>query len=471
MDLPLDHFNTVYRKPVRKVSLMSIVIVGCLLFPACISWSQTSHSAVVSTCDASIYAGADAGAQINAAEADANCEIVDASKFKKPMAAATIKASKPLILGPYTLTTRGDPGLILGTHSRLEGQGRNYTVVTTTSPTADIIKLPAGANYSYVGGLTIQAEVERSGGAGLHIQGGNSVFREILINPVWNGIALDIASAADNNHFDSVQISSGVGSAPGQGRGNAWNCGIINGGVPSGTVASNSFSHIQIVSNGPAFHDAMVCIQDGSDSITFSDSQFVANVHGSDAVAVHIERTANGNAPTGIKFTSSYFEGGLTKNAIVIDSVWSVDFTTCFEASSLRGMLISAGTRVAWHGGQLWNNRQEAVRLNDAEDFDLSATRIGNNSQEAANTFDDVFISSGVSTFKVTDNTFKPLLSTRTLPKWNIGIAAGTSDHYVVTGNIMPGFYVTGALSDGGTGSHKVICNPISAGCNLSRSH
>jgi hypothetical protein len=122
---------------------------------------------------------------------------------------------------------------------------------------------------------------------------------------------------------------------------------------------------------------------------------------------------------------------------------------------------------VAWRGGQFYNNRQEAVRLTTAEDFDLSGARIGNNSQESANTFDDVFISAGISTFKITDNTFKAILSTRILPKWNIAIAAGASDHYVVTGNIMPGFALTGPFSDGGTGPHKMICNPTSGGCEL----
>lgn len=461
--MPSPRWNN--RKRLYKISLT--VIAACLTLAAPQGRSQTAHSPALHACDASTYAGADAGAQINAAEADANCEVVDASKFKKPAATATIKVSKPLILGAYTLTTSGDPGLLLGTHSRLEGQGRNYTVVTTTSPTADIIKLPPGANYSYVGALTIQSSVEREGGTGLHVQGGNSLFREILINPVWNGIVLDVPSSAGNNEFESIQISSGVGGLPGQGSGKAWNCGIRNGGVPKGTVASNSFSHIKVVSTGPPFHDAMVCILDGSDSITFSDSQFVANVGGSDAVAVHFERIANGNAPSWIKFTGSYFESGLTKNAIVIDSVLTVDFDHCFEASSLRGMLVNAGTRVAWQGGQFYNNRQEAVRLNAVEDFDVSGARIGNNSQESANTYDDVFVSAGVSTFKITDNTFKAILSTKILPKWNISIAPGTSDHYVVTGNIMPGFALTGSLSDGGTGPHKMICNPISAGCEL----
>ena len=463
--MPSPQWN--HRKRLHKISLRLTVVAACLILSTRVAGSQTVHSPTLHACDASTYKGGDAGSQINAAEADANCDSVDASKFTKPVAATTIKVLKPLILGAYTLTTSGDPGIVLGTHSRLEGQGRNYTVVTTTSPTADIIKLSPGANFSYVGGLTIQAAVERTGGVGLHVQGGNSVFREILINPVWNGIALDVHGSAGNNEFESIQISSGVGGLPGQGHGNAWNCGILNGGVPKGTVASNAFSRIKIVSTGPAFHDAMVCIQDGSDSITFSDSQFVANVGGSDAVAVHFERIANGNAPSWIKFTGSYFESGLTKNAIVIDSVLTVDFDNCFEASSLRGMLINTGTRVAWRGGQFYNNRQEAVRLTAAEDFDLSEARIGNNSQESANTFDDVFINAGVSTFKITDNTFKAILSTKILPKWNIDIAAGTSDHYVITGNIMPGFYLTGAMSDGGTGPHKMICNPTSGGCEL----
>ena len=189
----MPNFLLNYRKRSHKLSLRLIVIAACLILWVQVGGSQTAHSPILHACDASTYKGDDAGAQINAAEADAKCNSVDASKFTKPAAAATIKALKPLLLGAYTLTTSGDPGIVFGgaytfgrvSREKLHSYNNDFTDCRHHQAFSR-------SKFFICRGFDDSGGGRAYGRRGLHIQGGNSIFREILINPVWNGIALDV---------------------------------------------------------------------------------------------------------------------------------------------------------------------------------------------------------------------------------------------------------------------------------------
>lgn len=400
-------------------------------------------------CDANTYAGSDAGAKINAAELDANCIAVDATNLTSPSAAATVQATKPLYLGTYTLSVAGSPGINIGNHSELIGKGRHNTIISTSSATADVIFGNAGNDYSQASGFTIQSSVLRTAGAGLHIQSGHGIYRDIEIDPVFDGIKLDVASSADVNYFDSITMTRNDGS------GAAWHCGILNGGVPTGTVSGNFFHNILISSDPTTFSDAMMCIQDGSDGIAISDSQFV---HGAgDSVALHLERVNGGNAPEWIKCTNCYFEGGPTANGVVVDSALTFDCFNCYSVSGLNGVVLNSGTDIKWYGGQIYNNQQHGLHDVGAIDVHVDGVRFADNSQATNNTYDDVLVDAGVNNFRISGNTFATLVSPTNKPKWNVEIAAGASNNYYIANNIMPGSAATGALSDSGTGTTKLV--------------
>jgi hypothetical protein len=414
---------------------------------AVIAVMLSSYCAAQRQCDAAQYPGADAGAKINSAEADSNCSSVDATNFTTPTAAITIQALKPLVLGSYTLQVSGNPGINLGHHSCLTGKGRQTTIISTTSPTADVIYTHPGNDWACAVGFTIQASVPRKEGAGLHLKAGHGSFRDILINPVWDGIKLDVPKSSNVNYFDNIYMTGG-------GDGAAWHCGILNGGVPSGTVSGNFFHNIVITVDPTKFSDAMMCIQDGSDGISISDSQFVTG-HG-DSVPLHVERIHGGNPPDLIKCSNCYFEGGVTANGVVIDSALSFDCVSCYVGSSLNGVVLHGGTGFSWIGGQVVNNQQYGVHvLAGAIDTIFSNARIGDNSLSLNEGYDDIKIEADVKNFQIIGNIFAPWVRTTILPGWNVNIDGGKSSNYYVLNNIMPGSAVKGSVRDNGAATAK----------------
>jgi hypothetical protein len=394
------------------------------------------------TCDATTYQGIDAGAKINAAEADPKCSAVDATSFVDPVAAATVKVHKTLYLGSYTFRVDGSPGINLGNHSCLIGRGRQETIISTTSPTADVIYTNPGNNWACGEKFTIQSSVPRTAGAGLHLGAGHGSFRDILVYPVWDGIKLDRVSSSNVNYFENISMMGGGG-------GNAWHCGIFNGGVPSGTVSGNFFHNIVIAADPTPFADAMLCIADGSDGISISDSQFVKG-HG-DSVALHLERFAGGNPPEWIKCTNCYFEAGMTANGIVADSLLTFDCLNCYVGTCLNGIVLNGGTGFQWVGGQIVNNQQHGIHIKDAINTSFNNVRLGNNSLQANDSFDDIKIEPNVKNFTIIGNIFAPVVKSTKQPKWNIEIGGGSSTNYYVINNIIPGSAASGSIVDNGS--------------------
>lgn len=407
---------------------------------------------ILGICDANDYPGSDGGAKINAAESDLNCVIVDATNLTSPTAAATVQATKPLYLGTYTFSLSGSPNINIGNHSCVYGRGRQSTILSTTSATADVLFTNPGNDYSCAQGVTIQSSVVRTAGAALHTQAGHGVFRDMLMLAMWDGIKADVAGAAGNNYYDSITMTSG-------GSGANWHCGILNGGVALSTVSGNFFHNLNVVADPTPYSDAEACIQDGSDGIAISDSQFV---HGAgDSVAMHFERVNGGLPPEWIKCTNCYFEGGITKNSVVVDSLLTFDCFNCYAVAGLNGIVLNSGSYFHWHGGQIYLNQQNGVHIVNALDTQFIGVRFADNSQAITNTFDDVLVDANVNNFSFIGDTFATLESLTNRPKWNIEVSPGTSNNYYVTYNIMPGSAATGAISDSGTGPNKTVQSSV----------
>jgi len=337
--------------------------------------------------------------------------------------------------------------------STIEGASWNDTIFSTNSGTADIIKVTAAGAANHFSQFKVTSSVVRSAGVGLHVQGGNNTFEKIWVEPVWDGINLDTISTGGDNLFDKMIFQGG-------GSGAAFHCGISNGGVPTGTVASNSFTNILSISNGPAYSDAFFCMKDGSDSIHLDNIE--AAWGGSDSVQLHFEQVAAGNPPSNIKINSSTFEGGVTKTPIVIDSVQGVDFSNATAQSGLIGMLVNAGTRITWTGGLFYLNQDEGVRLTGLSTnghLTINGARFGNNSQAANNTFSDFFAAANIGNFSILNSTFAISNGApANLPKANVEITAGTANNYTVTGNSYANS-VGAAVLNGGTGTNQLICS------------
>jgi len=422
-------------------------------------------------------AGADFGAKLN------NCivnitnglngafgGICDASNLQGfQAAAATITVNHDLvtILLPcnVVLTLAGSPGLSwTNTNGAMLGCSQQNTIITTSSATADVISLSSLATKNHFSDFTVQSAVTRTAGSGIRVSGGDNDFERIAVLPTWNGVSLDTATSSGGNIFRSVRFGGG-------GSGGAWNCQTKTGGVATGNVASNSFVQGVWDSNGGAsVADALICIQDGTDSLDIIGGQAVANLGGgTDAIPVHFELVNAGNAPSNIRITGLTMEGGVTKPAMKIDSVFGMECTACTFQSSLQGLLANSGTRIKINGGLFFNNQQEGVRDNNTAvtDLQILGARFCNNGLGTTNTFSDFFAVAAATGFFVQNNRFLACQAGGNAPKNNVEIASGASTNYQVTNN---GFAnATGApILDGGTGTDKVICGntPDATGVN-----
>lgn len=449
-----------------SINLSGSAVVGTTLGVTGIS----TLASLLHTCDASTYAGANDGAKIIAALADSNCVTVDGSNLVSLSSTATITitANKHVIL-PCGLFVGGasvNPVFNIGNAAILRGVSEDCTIVSTQSGTADIIAVQAGGAWWNITDLAVRSEVARTAGSGIRLSGGNGIVERVTIYPVFNAISLDTANSSGGNTIRDVQITNGVG-APTAGSGGAWNCGVKVGGVPTGTVSGTVLDNV-VISMSTAFTDAGFCIQDGADTTIVTGGQAVANLGGSDSVALHIEVVNGGNAPTATRFTGTTFEAGLTKNAVVIDSAANsgVEFIGVNANSSLRGYLISAGDGVHVIGGQAFLNQQEGIRVTGGTGLQVTGVRFSQNSQQTTNTFDDIFVAANLNQFDLIANVHKDSFSSGKVCKWGIEIAAGTSTNYSILGDINSSSCTTGAISDGGTGTAKQVCNP-GAGCNI----
>lgn len=409
-------------------------------------------------CDAFFYGGLDAGASINLAEADSACSSVTALNFTNPTTAATINATKPLTLGAYTLTggAGANPVISVGPQSTLAGVGMNYSIVTSTSNTNDVVKAPAAAQRFTIHDLTITQPVTRSAGAALRMSGGNASVYNIYIPIYFDGIFFDTAITSGNTMVSHFWLGNAVDSG-------SPHCAIRNGGVNSGSVASNQFENGVILTS--ATHtDALICIQDGSDTILFSNVQAVwDSVHSS--VALHTEVVNGGLEPFAIKFVSSAFEGGPSANSVVIDKIREFTCIDCNEATGLKGILINGGSSVGiarfhWTGGVIENNQQHGLDIEAGiGDINVSGVRFADNGKQTNNTYDHIF-NVGASNFRFDQNFFDSILPSgppANLVKWDIENAASACNNYTMAGNNFSASGASGTVSDGCTGTNRFV--------------
>lgn len=420
-------------------------------------------------------AGADFGAKLNNCIVNITnglngafggiCDASNLQGFQSAAATITVNHDLVTILLPcnIVLTLAGSPGLSwTNTNGAMFGCSQQNTIITTSSATADVISLGSLATKNHFSDFTIQSAVVRSAGSGLRVSGGDNDFERIAVLPTWNGVTLDTAVSSGGNIFRSVRFGGG-------GSGAAWNCQTKIGGIATGNVASNSFVQGVWDSNGGAtVADALICIQDGSDSIDIIGGQAVANLGGgNDAISVHFELVAAGNPPSNIRITGLTMEGGLTKPAMKIDSVFGMECTGCTFQSSLQGLLANAGTRIKINGGLFFNNQQEGVRDNNVAVTDLQVlgARFCNNGLGTTNTFSDFTAAAAVSGFSLIGNRFQACQAGGNAPKNNVEVLAGASNNYIISENSFAGSVGLPVL-DGGTGTPKVLANNFPTNTN-----
>jgi len=140
-----------------------------------------------------------------------------------------------------------------------------------------------------------------------------------------------------------------------------------------------------------------------------------------------------------VNFANCWFTSAQTSVGIQMTQASSITFTSCQIISN-------------WHNGAAWTTTASQITFNGCV-FD-------NNGQAGVGTMDAIYLAAGVSDFMITNCTFYRGIGTTKTHRYSVTVAAGSSNRYIISHNNLFG-YLTGALSDGGSGVNKVVSGNI----------
>jgi hypothetical protein len=121
--------------------------------------------------------------------------------------------------------------------------------------------------------------------------------------------------------------------------------------------------------------------------------------------------------------------------------------------TSFIGEAIVQGTRVL-------GNAEHGILISAGTEIKISDNFVCNNGTKTTDTYHGVSVAADVNRFTITNNTVGRLApETTSGQSWGILVNSGTSDYYIVQGNLGEGTTgnVQGTLSDGGSGSNKSV--------------
>ena len=159
---------------------------------------------------------------------------------------------------------------------------------------------------------------------------------------------------------------------------------------------------------------------------------------------VHISNTVTGNI-VGLTFMNCW-SGTATNYGVLIDK---------------PGSGLVQGIR--WVGGKVFHNGLAGFRYAGGQDLHISACDIIANSQTSSASRHGVEVGGDISEFSVQNCRIGGGYEQGDTHGYAIHIDAGTSDHYMITGNDCHGNNNTPKINDNGTGVNKVVANNLVA--------
>lgn len=143
----------------------------------------------------------------------------------------------------------------------------------------------------------------------------------------------------------------------------------------------------------------------------------------------------------GFYATTSYFCASSFASGVVVDANYRGDFAftaRCrISLNAQHGVLVAAG----------------------AIDWVIANSTITDNGGQASNTYDGIHVNGNAAKFVINGNFIGDGVSVSGNPqRYGVVIDAGTGHFYNICNNVVPG-NVTGAISDNGTGSGRVVAN------------
>ncbi|MFQ5442702.1 MAG: glycosyl hydrolase family 28-related protein [Thermodesulfobacteriota bacterium] len=333
----------------------------------------------------------------------------------------------------------------------LLGTGTGNTTIKIESAAIDGVVFGDGVTqYTDVGcsNMSFTSAITRTGGGAVKftkiIRG---ALRDFTINSQFYGIELNAVTIAYIARGDIRNTIAATGRAI-----------YING-------AGNDHFISRVVADNPAGSEPLAGL-----SITQSGAIWVDScdfIHCGRGLLLDVSA---GNEITWCFFSNSAFDtcndDGAQIDTVSGGSIRGVTFSNCwFSSNTNRGVTIgqTSGTVDGIHlvGCRFFNNGTNGLGIAGGSNVNIDSCLASGNSQTVSNTDSGIWIDSGVGNFTVRNCHSGQMAGFGNTQKYGIEVAAGASDNYMITNNVVR-VNATGGFADGGTGANKVAANNLS---------
>jgi pectate lyase-like protein len=335
----------------------------------------------------------------------------------------------------------------------LAGAGASVSVISLASATANGVNFGNGSaqrDHCGVTNLTFTSSATRTAGAAIDFDKvGNSIISNVWMDSQFDGIVL-------RNGGTNIFVRDGV-----------WNS-FTTGGVGLDVQGGNDQYVSGIVMDNVAASQPLAGIRVGinAGNLVVRDCDFI---HAGTGLLVNPASSATVQwmfvmncafdtcSSHGIEIAPS--SGGTVKG---------VTFTGCWTSScaadgfAVDGAGTTDGVRLVGH--RAFTNGLGGASIAAGTNIRISDSDFAGNSSPSnggtSGTNHGINVAAGVTEFSVTGCRLGPTGGQDNTQAYGLFIESGASDYYVVTGNDAHG-NVTGGISDGGSGAHKVVANNI----------
>lgn len=320
---------------------------------------------------------------------------------------------------------------------RLKGQGTgNSTNIKAVDHTFNIIT--SDSSITQIEDLSISATNAVSSAYAIYSTNSLRV-NNVSIDGVHSGIYSSGAGVRISNvTIRNIKASSGIGINFAEGN----EVKEVHSVIMENASGSNAFAGIRIT---------------GGSGYTISNCQLMKM-----GVALYINASTSHIPSIAVSNTwfdtSSYGVRILTSNNMAVQRI---RFSNCwFGGNTAHGLQVAQGfvKGLTVENSEFFGNTNDGFSI--ATGTSVDGIKI-NSCSFAGNGGSGISIGAGVSDFMITNNRVGPCADFGA-NLYGVYIAAGVSNHYIITGNDAHG-NTSGQINDGGTGANKVVANNLTA--------
>jgi len=398
----------------------------------------------------------------------------------------------------------------------VRGDGPRSTVIQMTSATGNTMTLGANAQFASIREMAFMPNVFRTSGYEIYVTGGfEPVIYSVFIEWGYNGIGINSTTrgSIENVTMRYMTGTQGIGFLGNSGEShglfvkdlvcdnpypysspdsNAWTSFQASHSYAAGQLFTANNWVWQVTTGGTSGGSAPAAPTTTNWYYTpvANGSAYVQAVCSTNLNWILMDSNANSLTGVGIVLLNGYTGFKMVHNGSGTYPSWAFFFDLetdhCYAAgvsldagrgfhadgsyigSTLVGNGVSVGgswtSEITIQGTRIFGNGQHGVLLDGGLAAKISDCFVCNNSVNSLAGYNGITVGANVKEFTLTTNSVAVLApETSTNQSYGIYVSGGTSDYYIIQGNLTTGTHnnVNGGIYDGGSGSNKSVTGNI----------